>query len=300
MLTYMPDKHPICALLIDLGISSMKSLRPYHPRVRDRDDVGALFCDKSGVIVLDSLEHVQDYYYASQETSSHFGVDDFQKPMNKGLEDLEFRVEQVLPVVTNKKWLDVGTGLGAIVGRLKLVATEVHAVEPQQEVLRNHLNAMGLKQIYSSIEDAPDDYYDVITLFHVFEHVPDPLAFLESARKKLVPGGQLICEVPHARDFLLSFLKLEAFKKFTLWSEHLILHTRGSLDAFLRAAGYSDIVIKGHQRYPLANHLYWLSKHQPDGHTVWGVLREKSLEKEYSALLDKLDMTDTLFAWAQK
>lgn len=36
-------------LLISIGLSSNGSIRPYFPRVRDRDDVGVLRCDRSEV-----------------------------------------------------------------------------------------------------------------------------------------------------------------------------------------------------------------------------------------------------------
>ena len=107
-------------------------------------------------------------------------------------------------------------------------------------------------------------------------------------------------EVPHARDFLIDFVGLESFKRFTLWSEHLILHTRESLGCFLRKAGFTAVVVEGLQRYPLANHLHWLAKGQPGGHVHWRFLREPALDAAHAAQLIRLDMSDTLFASAMR
>jgi hypothetical protein len=113
-------------------------------------------------------------------------------------------------------------------------------------------------------------------------------------------GGKIIVEVPHAKDFLIDFLNLETFKAFTFWSEHLILHTRASLETFLQESGFKNIVIKGFQRYPLANHLYWLSQGKPGGHQHWHYLTTKELDKGYADMLASLDKTDTLIAIAEK
>jgi hypothetical protein len=134
----------------------------------------------------------------------------------------------------------------------------------------------------------------------VFEHLIDPLDVLQKAYGKLKVGGKLIIEVPHANDFLFSFLDLEEFKKFTFWSEHLVLHNRSSLTAFLNKANFQNPVISGFQRYNLANHLHWLKEKKPSGHILWSMLSTDQLDTAYSNMLQKLDRTDTLIAVAEK
>jgi SAM-dependent methyltransferase len=294
-----PSDHSIFNQLLKLGLSTQDSIMPYYSEVRDRPDVSLLRCEKSGVILCDRVDHIQESsHYESQDSYDYWGVENRSKALNLCSEDLEMRAEKLAPMVVNKKWLDIGTGLGAILSHFKTVASQTHAVEPQPEA-RNHLQKIGF-QVFATLQEAPDDHYDVISMFHVFEHIADPLAFLALIKAKLAKNGKVIIEVPHANDFLISFLDLEAFKKFTFWSEHLILHTRQSLEVFLRAGGFSEIIIEGYQRYPLANHLHWLAKEQPGGHNIWHFLREKNLDAEYAALLSKLDKTDTLFLWASK
>jgi hypothetical protein len=113
-------------------------------------------------------------------------------------------------------------------------------------------------------------------------------------------NGKIIIEVPHASDFLISFFEHESFKSFTFWSEHLILHTRNSITIFLEEAGFKDIVVTAVQRYPLANHLHWLSKNEAGGHQKWDFLRTEELDLAYAQMLSKLDKTDTLLVTATK
>lgn len=154
-------------------------------------------------------------------------------------------------------------------------------------------------QIYADLTEVPQRHFEVVSLFHVFEHVTEPLAFLHKVRASMTPGGVVLIEVPHARDFLLSFIGLDAFKNFTFWSEHLLLHTRLTLETFLKAAGFQQISVRGCQRYPVANHLMWLAKGRPGGHKTWSELRTVPLDSAYEEMLSRLDMTDTLVATAR-
>ena len=116
----------------------------------------------------------------------------------------------------------------------------------------------------------------------------------------LEENGKLIIEGPHANDALISLYELEEFKKFTFWSEHLILHTRNSLETYLKAAGFKNIVISCYQRYSLANHLYWLSKKKPGGQLKYNFLSNVDIDNAYSDALGNIDKTDTLIAIAEK
>ncbi len=124
------------------------------------------------------------------------------------------------------------------------------------------------------------------------------LAVLAELRITLEPQeGILVVEVPHANDLLISQQQCKLFIEFTLWSRHLVLHTRDSLQKLLGAAGFQDIQIKGVQRYGLANHLTWLSDGRPGGHKGrLSLLESQGLTQAYEAALD---CTDTLVAMAK-
>ena len=109
----------------------------------------------------------------------------------------------------------------------------------------------------------------------------------------------MIIEVPHARDFLIHNLKVKDFIDFTLWSQHLILHTRESLRLILADAGFKNIVIQGVQRYSIANHFHWLSHKQPGGHkSLLSAIETPELVASYHQALARIDATDTLVAIA--
>lgn len=291
-------ENKIAKLLCDWGVCDEDAIEPYFPRVRDRDDISILRCQKSGVIFTSTSEHMDISHYAEKPEFTHWKAVDRKRALVDRFEDDSRRHKQFLQMVSNKKWMDVGSGAGGVLDLLGPSAARTVSVEPQK------LAADGLKaehyEVYSDISDVPHNDFDVITLFHVFEHLKDPLDVLQVAYEKLAVGGKIVIEVPHANDFLFSFLDVEEFKQFTFWSEHLVLHNRGSLKTFLDKTNFRNVVINGFQRYNLSNHLHWLKEKKPGGHIRWSMLSSDQLDAAYASMLDNIDMTDTLIAIAEK
>lgn len=292
----MSALHELHQSLLDLGICQEGSLVPTGFRTRDKAEVSALRCTDSGIIVLDQIDHINPAYYPDKQHTDLAKLGSRESVVKSLSEDTTRRVEQFRNNISGKHWLDVGTGAGAILDALSEPATTISAVEPQgefQAILRQ-----GGYQVYGNVRDVPQQSVDVATLFHVFEHLPTPLADLLALRGAIRPGGQVVIEVPHARDALLTRYESDEFGRFTMWAEHLLLHTRESLTTFLHAAGFVDVQVTGFQRYPLANTLRWLSDGKPGGHEAWSDLRDDDLDAAYGAKLAGLDMTDTLIATA--
>ena len=292
-------ENEIVKTLCDWGICEESAIESFYPRVRDRDDISVMRCNKSGVIFTSTSKHMDLSHYAEKHEFPHYWKEDNrEKALVDSFEDDSRRKDQFLAMISNKSWMDVGTGAGGILDLLKPYAERVVAVEPQQRSLDSLKNLNY--EAYSSISDVPYNEFDVITLFHVFEHLTDPLDLLMTAYDKLKVGGKIIIEVPHANDFLFSQLELEEFKKFTFWSEHLVLHNRCSLTAFLEKANFKNTLVSGYQRYNLANHLYWLKEKGPGGHIKWSMMANDQLDTAYSSMLQSIDKTDTLIAIAEK
>lgn len=292
--------HRLYDELVSLGIVQPTAVIPHYPHVRDRADVGVMRCLSSGVIFLSRIDHVDPTYYESQEGLTYWSKEGRQAGLKETWEDDQRRSLQLRDLVRGRSYVDVGTGLGGILDLLKGDVASIAAVEPQRSA-RASLESLGYITYANAAElAAGSQRTDVISLFHVFEHLTEPLRELRDLHDSLAADGTIVIEVPHARDALLEQYDLDAFKRFTYWSEHLVLHTRASLMKYLTAAGFTDIKVTGFQRYPLPNHLYWLKAGQPGGQKVWEHLRDDVAERAYEHLLDKLDLTDTLIAIARK
>lgn len=93
--------------------------------------------------------------------------------------------------------LDVGTGDGYFLefakARYEVDATEISESGVAYAKKRGHHVHLGT--IFNSCFDARS--YDVITMWHVLEHVPDPAGTLRRAKSLLKPGGLLFIAVPN-------------------------------------------------------------------------------------------------------
>jgi 2-polyprenyl-3-methyl-5-hydroxy-6-metoxy-1,4-benzoquinol methylase len=277
------------------------TVETFYPRTRDRADIPVLRCRQTGVIFLGGAPEDLAAYYGNRQPDNDGTV---SRTQLKGTQvvtiapaDSQRRLDQFRAVLSGKRICDFGTGHGLFLRYARGVARDCAGVELnrlQQDALR----ADGIR-VESSIKAYAPASFDVVTLFHVLEHLPDPIGTLQLIHSRLAPGGSAIVEIPHARDFLFTTLGSEAFKAFTFWSEHLVLHTRTSLGRVLALAGFSDVSIKGYQRYGLENHLHWLVKGKPGGQQAWAHLAEAELNGRYAGLLQSLDQTDTLIAIAR-
>ncbi len=279
-------------LLIQLGLSTPDSFEKIFDRVRDREDIAVLRCAQSGAILLSRTDHMEISHYQEKEVLSYYNADSVQSAALKTEIDDSRRAEMFKDLVRNKALLDVGCGAGGSLKKLSAYARSSLGVEPQR-LARGLAEKLGL-DVKTDLSEVPEASCDVATLFHVYEHITDPIEFLKQVRKRIRPGGKVLIEVPHSGDFLISFLANSAFMGHSFWSEHIILHSRVTLERFAKEAGFVNPVIRGYQRYPLANHLHWLATGKPGGHLNWSFLRDDQLDAAYMSVLSNLNLTDTI------
>src|SRR5579862_3754012 len=79
----------------------------------------------------------------------------------------------------------------------------------------------------------------VVTMFHVVEHLHDPVGYLRSARDLLLPGGRLIVQVPNASSW--QFLMFGEYWNGVDVPRHLINYRQKDLENVLEYAGFEVI-----------------------------------------------------------
>ena len=280
-----------------LNLTSLKTRKLYNSRTRDMDSIEVWKDEVSGVIYIDSFytgnkTYIDGDYRTDSNLELKSGKPDFENSI-----DTNRRIKANLKFVAGKNIADFGCGNGDFLKNVKPYCESVLGIELQKSFV-DSLNQNGIDCV-SELSEIENSSLETIVSFHVIEHLPDPLTTLQKLKSKLRSNGKIIIEVPHAKDFLLSGLSNENFKQFTLWSQHLILHTRESLYNFLKFAGFKNIVISGIQRYPLSNHLNWIVNGMAAGHkSILSTIDTYNLNIEYQNALSKIDATDTLIAIA--
>jgi 2-polyprenyl-3-methyl-5-hydroxy-6-metoxy-1,4-benzoquinol methylase len=260
-------------------------------QVRDDPDLKILACDQCGLVTLSSLKHIQSGFY---EASGMHGPEPV--PMETWLKDTAWddqrRFDMLQAMLANKNLLDFGCGAGGFLNKAQHLAGSVSGVELERRV-RDYWK--GRLTIHPDVESAGGGY-DLITAFHVVEHLPDPGAMLKALAGMLANNGRMVIEVPSSEDALLTLYDSEAFQCFTYWSQHLFLFNAETLRRLADRAGLRVVSIQQYQRYPLSNHLHWLSRDRPGGHQKWSFLDTPELERAYASALATIGKCDTLIA----
>ena len=94
--------------------------------------------------------------------------------------------------------LDVGSGTGHFLN-LARESYEVTGTEISLKAINIAEELYGIELIHDKLADIDfgDKRFDVITIFHVLEHVPDPGALIRRCHDLLEEGGVLIIAVPN-------------------------------------------------------------------------------------------------------
>ena len=137
--------------------------------------------------------------------------------LNECKTDDERRAQMIAPWIKDKNVLDFGCGFGGFIKTIAGIVSNISGVEVGKDELKC-LNKLGYN-VKNSI-DLFQIQFDVITLFHVFEHLHNPRNWLSVFSRKLKKDGRLFIEVPNANDALLSLYNSSSFADFTYWSAH--------------------------------------------------------------------------------
>jgi 2-polyprenyl-3-methyl-5-hydroxy-6-metoxy-1,4-benzoquinol methylase len=101
--------------------------------------------------------------------------------------------------VKTGRLLDMGTGLGGCVEEALSLGYQAQGVDLCEPLVRK-ARLRGLDVECKAAEHIQTSgVFDVITVLDLIEHVPEPLALLDAARRALKPNGELVVYTPNHR-----------------------------------------------------------------------------------------------------
>lgn len=113
--------------------------------------------------------------------------------------DARVRLRWLRPTATEGNLLDVGAAGGAFVAEATSAGFKAWGIEPTPAFARHARDTLGVDVRTGTLEgtELPPASLDVITMWHVLEHLPEPVAQLRRLGAALRPGGCVAIEVPN-------------------------------------------------------------------------------------------------------
>lgn len=97
--------------------------------------------------------------------------------------------------------LDVGCAAGYFLRVAQEHGHDVHGVELSEPIAKEAIAALGEDRVFHGFLDDcvaargwEDHSFDLVTIWDVIEHVPEPQGLLDSIRRMIKPGGKLLLE----------------------------------------------------------------------------------------------------------
>lgn len=159
-----------------------------------------------------------------------------------------FKINVIRQFAKSERLLEIGPAFGVFAYQAKQAGYDVSAIEMDArccDYLRTEL------QIQTKQADAPERAIaefapqDVIALWHVIEHLPDPWALLRNAAAKLRPGGIIVIAAPNPDAWQFKFMgaawpHIDAPRHLYLLPRHTIAEFAGQFGLSMIHASTDD------------------------------------------------------------
>ncbi|WP_373074835.1 class I SAM-dependent methyltransferase [Zeaxanthinibacter enoshimensis] len=137
----------------------------------------------------------------------------------------------------DERLLDVGAGSGDWIGYAQSRSWLCEGIEPNPDA-RKKAELKGVNLI-ASFEELKENRYDLVTMWHVLEHLPDPTATIKKLKQLLDDDGLLVVAMPNFRS-----LDAEHYGKF--WAaldvpRHIWHFSRRSVHHLFKTHGFEVI-----------------------------------------------------------
>lgn len=206
-----------------------------------------------------------------------------------------------MPRIRRGRILDVGCGSGETMSLLQSVGWDVYGLDIDKNAI-GVARTQGLQHAsvgsHEDIGKYPDHFFDVIRMYHVIEHLSDPLLCLRLARRKLKSGGEIIVGTPNEASFVARVARQYWYNLDC--PRHLYLFTPQTLGLLLKKAKFTSLQMNfcsaggvvGSMQY-VCNEIF--SKDINLINRLWVVL----LVYPFEWFLDRLELGDVFVTYAK-
>ena len=146
-------------------------------------------------------------YYSHQENKEGFIPKVYEKVKSVNLKN---KYSIAIEGKEKGKALDIGCGVGDFLHTMEQHGWDCTGVEPSEDA-----KAIAKKRIKGQLqsseeqENLPDSSFDLITMWHVLEHVDDIRWQIQQLHRLCKPGGRIIIALPNYKSYDGQYYKAE-------------------------------------------------------------------------------------------
>lgn len=200
-----------------------------------RESFSLVKCSRCGLIYLNPRPFKKDLhkFYSGKYYCSSFGL--IEEKLIKHLSNQ--KILSLVEIKKTGKLLDIGCGPGTFLLQMKNRGYDVCGVDISSQACR--IARRKKLKIYSGElkrHRFPSKSFDIVTLWHVFEHLYNPSDTLKEIRRILKDDGILIMETPNINCF--SFEIFRGYHFHLDSPRHLYHWTQNSMKLILNKNGF--------------------------------------------------------------
>ena len=218
----------------------------------DSGDARIVRCKTCGLIYNNPQLPAEEEIYCPDYYKDYYAINDplADKPADYIRGHDCKKDEEIISELKKKKpggrILEVGCCFGLFLKSAAQAGYETKGVDVSRCAASYARDVLGIDVFTGELRQAvfPDNHFDIIYMSHLLEHLKDPLAELQEARRILKQDGILLIEVPNEYRSLAGIIRgmrLKEHKPFILPPFHLYYFSTRTLRSILQKAGFRII-----------------------------------------------------------
>jgi 2-polyprenyl-3-methyl-5-hydroxy-6-metoxy-1,4-benzoquinol methylase len=238
---------PDCSEFINIDCPACGNTKPLHQF--DKMNFSYVQCEKCETLFVSPRPAYQDLMKIYIDSpSTKFWVNDFFLPMAEARREKIFKpraqfIVDRFPGIKSGRMADIGAGFGLFLEELKNLwpDADIVAIEPSFDMAKI-CRDKRLKVFESTLENVhPLERFGLMTAFELFEHLHNPLSFVEKVYNLLNHGGYLFLTTLNGHGFDIQILWERA--KSVYPPQHLNFFNPSSMKTLLECNGFEIIEI---------------------------------------------------------
>ena len=185
-----------------IACNSDKSISHMMKDAKAGDLISIACCQNCGLVQLKDVPNELDLFeFYKSKYRVEYRKQDRPSPKHvyrAGAQAIS-RLKKIRPFIReNTKLLDIGSGGGEFTYLASRMGADASGIDPSSGYLefgKIHYSIDVEQKQISQLEDTQS--YQIVTMFHVLEHLPNPLKVIRKVHQILKVGGLFVIEVPN-------------------------------------------------------------------------------------------------------